>query len=192
MHPQSTLSRAVERTCQQCGASFTTGTPRARDDRRKFCGSTCYHAAQRARSLSLDERFDAVRLEPSGACLLWTGMVSKTTGYGRLASMPREILAHRFAYERAHGPIPDGLTIDHLCRVRPCVNPEHMEAVTSGVNVLRGESPWAKNARKTHCVRGHAFDEANTLHLRGQRRCRACAREQAARIRAARTVEASR
>lgn len=90
----------------------------------------------------------------------------------------RSILAHRFAYELAHGSIPEGMTIDHKCRVRHCVRPSHLEPVTGKVNILRGESPSAKNARKTHCIRGHPLFGDNLI-IRSDndgRRCRTCQR----------------
>jgi hypothetical protein len=88
------------------------------------------------------------------------------------------------AYELAIGPIPEGLTIDHLCRNRGCVNPAHLEAVTNRTNLLRGDGIAALNARKTHCKRGHEFTPENTYVWReGTRACRAChtAQEQARR-----------
>ena len=85
---------------------------------------------------------------------------------------------HRAIYEKFVGPIPDGLTIDHLCRNRLCVNPAHLEPVTLAANVLRGESLPAKNARKTHCPKGHPYDETNThITKQGWRICKACNRE---------------
>lgn len=98
-------------------------------------------------------------------CWLWKGCVNAKTGYGRVSSKGRPSLPHRIAYELLRGPIPDGLTIDHLCRVRLCCNPSHMEAVTMKVNDLRGTSPMANNARKTHCVHGHALAGGN-LYLK--------------------------
>jgi len=83
--------------------------------------------------------------------------------------------AHRFGYELLVGPIPTGLTLDHLCRVRTCVNPAHLEPVSIGENVLRGDTRPAANLKKTHCPRGHAYDAANTYIARGgERHCRTC------------------
>jgi len=89
-------------------------------------------------------------------------------------------MVHRIAYEFALGPIPDGLTLDHLCRNTICCNPAHLEPVTLRVNTLRGTSPIADNARKTHCKNGHPFDEANTYNPPKQpthRHCRICQNE---------------
>ena len=89
------------------------------------------------------------------------------------------MLVHRFVYERLVGKIPEGLQIDHLCRVRHCANPAHMEAVTQRENILRGMSPAAENARKTHCPQGHPYEGENlfTYNQGRFRRCRACDRE---------------
>jgi len=119
-----------------------------------------------------DRFWDKVRR--GDKCWLWVGARS-STGYGQIAAAGRLVYAHRFAYELLVGDIPETLQIDHLCRNRACVNPDHMEAVTQRVNILRGESTAARNAAKTHCRRGHPFDEANTIHLsRGGRQCRTC------------------
>lgn len=112
-------------------------------------------------------------------CWEWTGSICPSTGYGRLLVRGRRFMAHRYAYELLVGEIPDGLQIDHLCRVRTCVNPDHLEPVTLGENVLRGAGITAQNARKTHCKRGHPFDDENTYwppHRPGTRWCRECRR----------------
>jgi hypothetical protein len=107
----------------------------------------------------------------------WPWLAAKKWGYGCFAldGGRIQVRAHRYSYEVLVGPIPDGLTIDHLCRNRGCVNPSHLEPVTMGINVLRGEGPSAKNARATHCSRGHPYDEKNTYRRKdGGRDCRRC------------------
>src|SRR5262249_296575 len=117
-----------------------------------------------------------------GGCWPWQG--GRTgAGYGALYLGHvgwRGILisAHPFPYELHYrGPIPSDLTVDHLCRVRHCVNPRHLELVSLGENVLRGEAPPAQHARALACLRGHVFDPANTYRMpRGGRACRLCQR----------------
>ena len=87
-------------------------------------------------------------------------------------------MAHRVAYELTNGPIPDGLELDHLCRVRHCVNPSHIEAVTHRENTLRGTGPIPHRARQSHCKHGHEFTPENTYRLpNGCRHCRTCSIE---------------
>lgn len=109
-------------------------------------------------------------------CILWTGALT-AGGYGRLSVGNRRWYAHRLAYILFVEPVSDDLEVDHLCRVRNCINPDHLEPVTHTENILRGQSWTAVNARKTQCVNGHPFIEAN-LRLRGNERiCRACERD---------------
>lgn len=119
-----------------------------------------------------------VEKQSEEGCWNWTG--AATRGYGAFAISQRPtvaVRAHRFSYELEYGKIPDGLTIDHLCRNKSCVNPKHLEAVTPKVNVLRGDTITAANAKKTHCIHGHKFTKENThITPRGARRCRACER----------------
>lgn len=107
-------------------------------------------------------------------CVLWVGAI-QSNGYGHFRIDKSFVKAHRFAYETFRGPIPSGLCIDHLCRVRRCVNPNHLEAVTHKVNTLRGDTVTAKNAQKTRCNYGHEYTAENTIvRSDGGRRCRAC------------------
>lgn len=117
------------------------------------------------------------RIAISPGCWPWTGYCNGD-GYG-IFNPQRGVKyrAHRFAYELFVGMIPEGLTVDHLCKNRRCCNPLHMELVTRGENALRGEGPCAMNARKTHCMHGHEFTPQNTRIKPEGRECRACDRE---------------
>lgn len=99
-------------------------------------------------------------------------------GYGRLRRSGHLVLAHRVAYEAQRGAVPEGLTLDHICRVRHCVNPDHLQPVSTRVNILRGIAIPAINARKSHCQHGHPFTPENTVWEAAgrRRRCRACKR----------------
>lgn len=116
-----------------------------------------------------------------GPCWIWTGGTAGV-GYGSFEAgtrlTPRRVYAHKFAYEELVGPVPLGLELDHLCRVRKCVRPEHLEPVTHRVNVGRGEAPSAATTRRGICNRGHPRTPEN-LYLRsnGKHSCRVCARE---------------
>lgn len=103
--------------------------------------------------------------EPNTGCWLWLGP-SKGYGYGGHGSD----YAHRVSYRLFKGPIPDGLTIDHLCSQRSCVNPAHLEAVPMRTNLLRGNGAAGRNARKDACPLGHPYDRV----WDGTRRCSIC------------------
>lgn len=109
-------------------------------------------------------------------CIVWTGCIGD--GYGRVRHAGAMWFTHRLAYTLLVGPVDKGLTLDHLCRVRACCNPTHLEPVTSVENTMRGEGVSARNARKTHCKRGHEFTPENTYANHNGRGCRRCKSEQ--------------
>jgi hypothetical protein len=125
----------------------------------------------------------------TGGCWLWTNSLTED-GYGRFWPDRTRVLAHRFAYELIVGPIPEGLQLDHLCRVRRCVNPAHLEPVTAAENARRSPVTLSTiNSRKTHCVNGHELTAGNTaVDKRGWRACRACVRIRKKAYRSARRV----
>lgn len=131
---------------------------------------------------SLEQRFwEKVNKDGPGGCWLWTASFRNEQGYGQFGVSGRTVVAHRMSYELMVGPIPDGLVLDHLCRVRRCVNPAHLRPVTDRENIL---APGALGitkamAEKTHCANGHEFTPENTARQGPDgryRRCKTCNR----------------
>lgn len=123
--------------------------------------------------IDLERFMSYVHVDDQG-CWLWIGHLN-ADGYGRFKYKYRSREAHRVSYENFKGDIKH--TIDHLCRKRNCVNPEHLEDVPFRVNVLRGNNPAALNSRMTHCKNGHELSGDNLYTYKNHRRCRTCMRD---------------
>ena len=109
-------------------------------------------------------------------CWIWMGALNGC-GYAQIKCEEVRMMVHRITYQHHRGPIPEGLELDHKCRVRFCVNPYHLEPVTTKTNILRGFGRGAIEARMTHCKNGHPLEGANLLvRKNGHRRCRICLR----------------
>lgn len=112
-------------------------------------------------------------VDKSGDCWIWKKSVN-SDGYGNFCAGGKVLKAHRVAYETIR-PVTEGMQLDHLCRVRRCVRPDHLEEVTQAQNLSRGIY-WQQG--KTHCPAGHEYNESNTIiTVRGWRVCRRCTRK---------------
>lgn len=126
--------------------------------------------------MTLAQRFHAKVWKHDAGCWEWIGS-KQPTGYAQLWNGQRVEQAHRISFRLTCGAIPDGMEIDHLCRNRGCVNPDHLQAVSHRENMRRSKTIMGQNAAKTECKRGHSFDQANTyITANGARQCRACLR----------------
>lgn len=117
---------------------------------------------------SLTEKFWGNIILDKNNCFLWIGRITNK-GYGQLYWKKKHYYAHQFAYIYLRGPIEKGLELDHLCRVRNCANPYHVEPVTHKVNMSRGA-----HALKTHCPKGHEYTDENTYLYDNRRTCKTC------------------
>jgi len=125
--------------------------------------------------ISVEQRIaENIEIDSNG-CWIWLKH-KDNNGYGRIWANSKTLRAHRVSYETYVGPISEGLELDHLCRVRHCVNPLHLESVTHAENMRRGDhsNKGKNNAIKTHCLRGHEYTEENTYRYKNGRYCRAC------------------
>jgi hypothetical protein len=169
MRNQSTEDRARSSERHK-GNQYNKGRIPSAESRRKMSES---------RTLPPDRERDARRvLSKVGAdtngCWPWNGSLD-THGYGQIKIQGKMHLAHRWVYTFYRGPIPEGLVLDHLCRVPRCENPEHLEPVTHQENCIRGIGP--AKSRKSHCPRGHPYTPENSYLVKdGSRECRTCRR----------------
>lgn len=110
-------------------------------------------------------------VELASGCWGWAGPKEKRDGRALFRFQGRKCYTYRWIWECCHGPVPEGRELDHVCKHPWCVNPDHLEAVTHRVNVLRGVGPTAQNARKTYCPKGHRLSPES-----GRRICKTCRR----------------
>jgi hypothetical protein len=175
------MRASMQCACERCGAQFSARPDKVAKGMGHYCSKRCAVSAIRSASTRpvIDRLSDLSIPEPNSGCRLFLGSLNDA-GYGKFGmghgGWDR---AHRVAYSAFIGPIPDGLTIDHLCRNRACIEPTHLEAVSKRTNTLRGISPAAIHARKTACHNGHEFTEENTYIEIGNsaRHCRQCRRD---------------
>lgn len=141
------------------------------------------------RILPMPEFPDDVNGEP---CWMWMGS-KNNGGYGTASFRGKPEMVHRIMYELLKGPLEKRVVLDHLCRVRGCCNPAHLEPVSQSVNLRRGEAGKITGARqkaKTHCAQGHLFDDLNTYNTKGGKRaCRECSRIRHKKVNARRKLQ---
>lgn len=170
---------SASRTCE-CGCGTPTKVATRTDARKGWVKGEPFrfaygHGGRAAAARTEGVRFRAnVDINPESGCWLWTG-ATDAGGYGRFAVRGTSARAHRWSYEKFRGPIPDGLHIDHLCRVRNCVNPDHLEPVEPAENTRRGLGGRLSHL-VTECRKGHSMTPENTIRNRsnGRRQCRTC------------------
>lgn len=172
----------LARVCIQCGEEFWV--TKTRKDTARFCSRPCYSADKTADPAA---RFWP-KVQKTDGCWLWIA-AADNHGYGKFGVAGKLMLAHRFSYELQRGTIPEGLTLDHLCRNPRCVNPDHLEPVTQRENTLRGA-----RTNKATCRNGHPMIPENIAAWaarRGYKTCKLCVAARVKRQRAEREMAAA-
>lgn len=189
----------LKKICKECRKRFLAFEWEVKRGGGKYCNPSCFyksrkgkrHSNEQKRKMSISMRIAKAKTKvpiadrffkfvdkSQDGCWNWKGGLYHH-GYGAFSDANRKpVRAHRFSYELHKGKIPKGLTIDHLCKNTSCVNPEHLEAVTIKVNVLRSDSFVAINARKTECKRGHDIMNPENYYRTklGGRACKICSK----------------
>ncbi len=159
-----------------CGKIKSIKAQSIREGVTKSCGHL-HKEVLHSKAIPPEDRFWP-KVNKTDNCWIWIAYKDKR-GYGRFSKRHgRVVLAHKFSYELIHGKVLEGLELDHKCRVRCCANPQHLEPVTHAENSRRGNVGLIQ-ALRTHCPKGHPYDEKNT-HVRpknGKRECLTCARD---------------
>lgn len=151
----------------QCGCGAITGSKNGR--RNRFIDG---HSRRKPIQYVVEDRGYET------PCWIWQQRIDPQNGYGKKGGgKSRTLLAHRVYYEFFFGAIPAESEIDHLCRVRACVNPEHLELVSHRENMRRGQGFAGRNTRKSRCPKAHSLSGDNLYQYRGKRLCRACRAE---------------
>jgi len=156
--------------CQRCGIAFIV----ERFEDQKFCSKKCFYDRP-ALSRVYAKTDKTPGHGPWGDCWLYTGTLDEC-GYGKVRHNGVKRGAHSVSYEVNIGPIPKGLEIDHLCRVRNCVNPAHLEPVTHAENMRRSPMQGVMQKAKTHCPQGHPYAGDNLYIHKNRRSCKICQR----------------
>jgi hypothetical protein len=158
-------------TCWTCQRPFVVKKV-PQPGMRHTCSPSCRH-----QKFVLLARWNFwTQVTQEGECWIWHGRLTKA-GYGHASLAGKDVLAHHVPWAFARGPLAPGVHRDHLCRHRACVHPGHLDPVPTRINILRGLSPVALNAQKTHCPAGHPYTADNILRTRHGRRCRTCKRQ---------------
>lgn len=166
----------VNLTCLRCDQPCLISTYDQARGRGKFCSRTCQSTPPVRSHDEIVAYLDVRNMpEPNSGCWLWTGAIS-SWGYGNATINHRPVSAHRASYMVHVGDIPETLVLDHLCRNRACINPDHLEPVSQQENILRGRAPAILTHLSKQCGRGHPMEGDNLLKNGSRFQCRTCTR----------------